>query len=179
LYLLQKVDSTIKKLKANAANIITLTNMSFGGAAIMATLNESYSYSVLLIFIAAFLDRYDGKVARKYNQESDLGKQLDSMADIISFGVAPALLMYEMALSEVGVTGMMMAVLFIAAGALRLARFNVMDATGYFVGLPITAAGTILTFSYFFLHVFNPTFYLVLFPVLAVLMISTFTLKKV
>ena len=179
MFLLQKVDSTLKKLKSNAANIITITNMSFGGAAIMATLNESYSYSVLLIFIAAFLDRYDGKVARKFNQESELGKQLDSMADIISFGVAPALLMYEMVLMDAGVTGMMMPVLFIAAGALRLARFNVMDSTGYFVGLPITAAGTLLTFSYFFINVFNETFYLVLFPVLAVLMVSTFTLKKV
>ena len=179
MFLLQKVDSTLKKIKSNAANIITITNMSFGGAAIMATLNESYSYSVLLIFIAAFLDRYDGKVARKFNQESELGKQLDSMADIISFGVAPALLMYEMVLLDAGVTGMMMPVLFIAAGALRLARFNVMDSTGYFVGLPITAAGTVLTLSYFFINVFNQTFYLVLFPVLAVLMVSTFTLKKV
>ncbi|MEK4627913.1 CDP-diacylglycerol--serine O-phosphatidyltransferase [Solibacillus sp. FSL R7-0682] len=179
MFLLQKVDSTLKKIKSNAANIITITNMSFGGAAIMATLNESYSYSVLLIFIAAFLDRYDGKVARKFNQESELGKQLDSMADIISFGVAPALLMYEMVLLDAGVTGMMMPVLFIAAGALRLARFNVMDSTGYFVGLPITAAGTLLTISYFFINVFNQTFYLVLFPVLAVLMVSTFTLKKV
>lgn len=179
MFLLQKVDSTVKKIKANAANIITITNMSFGGAAIMATLNESYSYSVLLIFIAAFLDRYDGKVARKFNQESELGKQLDSMADIISFGVAPALLMYEMALTDHGVTGMMLAVMYIAAGALRLARFNVMDATGYFVGLPITAAGTLLTFSYLFINVFSAMFYLILFPVLAVLMVSTFTLKKV
>ncbi|MEG0385142.1 MAG: CDP-diacylglycerol--serine O-phosphatidyltransferase [Solibacillus sp.] len=179
MFLLQKVDSTVKKLKANAANIITITNMSFGGAAIMSTLNESYSYSVLLIFIAAFLDRYDGKVARKFNQESELGKQLDSMADIISFGVAPALLMYEMALTDYGVTGMMMAVMYIAAGALRLARFNVMDSTGYFVGLPITAAGTLLTFSYFFTDVFSAMFYMIFFPVLAVCMVSTFTLKKV
>lgn len=179
MFLLQKVDSTFKKIKANAANIITITNMSFGGAAIMATLNEYHSYSVLLIFIAAFLDRYDGKVARKFNQESELGKQLDSMADIISFGVAPALLMYEMALMNAGFTGMMMPVLFIAAGALRLARFNVMDSTGYFVGLPITAAGTLLTFSYFFTNMLSVTFYLILFPVLALLMVSTFTLKKV
>lgn len=100
------------------------------------------------------------------------------MADIISFGVAPALLMYEMALMNAGFTGMMMPVLFIAAGALRLARFNVMDSTGYFVGLPITAAGTLLTFSYFFTNMLSEMFYLILFPVLALLMVSTFTLKK-
>lgn len=179
MFLLEKVDSTVKKIKSNAANLITIVNMSFGGAAIMATLNEYYNYSVLFIFIAAFLDRYDGKVARKFNQESDLGKQLDSMADVISFGVAPALLMYEVALTDFGVVGMFMAVLYIACGALRLARFNVMDTTGYFVGLPITAAGTLLTFSFFFVEVLSPVFYMFLFPILAILMISTFTLKKV
>lgn len=179
MFLLEKVDSTVKKIKSNAANLITIVNMSFGGAAIMATLNEYYNYSVLFIFIAAFLDRYDGKVARKFNQESDLGKQLDSMADVISFGVAPALLMYEITLTDFGVVGMFMAVLYIACGALRLARFNVMDTTGYFVGLPITAAGTLLTFSFFFVEVLSPVFFMFLFPILAILMISTFTLKKV
>lgn len=179
MFLLEKLDSTVKKLKTNAANLITIINMSFGGAAIMATLNGSYSYSVLFIFIAAFLDRYDGKVARKFNQESELGKQLDSMADVISFGIAPALLMYEMTLTEFGVVGMFMAILYIACGALRLARFNVMDSTGYFVGLPITAAGTLLTFSYFFTEHLAPVFYMFEFPILAILMISTFTLKKV
>ncbi|MER1998668.1 MAG: CDP-diacylglycerol--serine O-phosphatidyltransferase [Lysinibacillus sp.] len=179
MFLLEKLDSTVKKIKSNAANLITIVNMSFGGAAIMATLNEYYNYSVLFIFIAAFLDRYDGKVARKFNQESELGKQLDSMADVISFGVAPALLMYQVALTDFGVVGMSMTVLYIACGALRLARFNVMDTTGYFVGLPITAAGTLLTFSFFFVDVLSPVFYMSMFPTLAVLMISTFTLKKV
>ena len=179
MFLLQKVDETVKKVKSNAANLITLCNMSFGGAAIMATLHEYYSYSVLFIFIAAFLDRYDGKVARKYNQESDLGKQLDSMGDIISFGVAPALLMYSVALSDFGVVGMFMAVLYIVCGAFRLARFNVQEATGFFVGLPITAAGTLLTFSYFFVQNIASVSYMFIFPVLAILMVSTFTLKKV
>ena len=179
MFLLEKVDSTLKKIKSHAANLITLCNMAFGGAAIMAALNESYSYSVLFIFIAAFLDRYDGKVARKFNQESELGKQLDSMGDIISFGVAPALLMYEVAITDFGVAAMAMTVLYIGCGALRLARFNVMESTGYFIGLPITAAGTLLTFSYFFVHYLSPVVYMFLFPILAILMISTFTLKKV
>ena len=179
MFLLEMFDSTVKKLKSNAANLITIINMSFGGAAIMATLNESYNYSVLFIFIAAFLDRYDGKVARKFNQESELGKQLDSMADVISFGIAPALLMYEMTLTDFGVVGMFMTILYIACGALRLARFNVMESTGYFVGLPITAAGTLLTFSFFFTESLAPVFYMFEFPILAILMISTFTLKKV
>ncbi|HWK24374.1 MAG TPA: CDP-diacylglycerol--serine O-phosphatidyltransferase [Ureibacillus sp.] len=179
MFIIHMVDSTVKKIKSHAANLITLCNISFGGAAIMATLNEAYSYGVLFIFIAAFLDRYDGKVARKYNQESELGKQLDSMSDIISFGVAPALLMYESILADFGMLAMFFTILYIACGAYRLARFNISEATGYFMGLPITAAGTILTVSYFLIPVVNPQFYFFLFPILSILMVSTFTLKKV
>ncbi|EON71827.1 CDP-diacylglycerol--serine O-phosphatidyltransferase [Lysinibacillus sphaericus OT4b.31] len=173
------VDTTVKKMKSHAANFITISNMSFGGAAIMATLHEYYSYSVLFIFIAALLDRYDGKVARALGQESALGKQLDSMSDIISFGVAPALLMYEVVLVDFGFVGMMMTVLYIVCGAMRLARFNISEANGFFTGLPITAAGTLLTLTYFASNTFHPAFYLFLFPILALLMISTITLKKV
>ncbi|MGB2992253.1 MAG: CDP-alcohol phosphatidyltransferase family protein, partial [Paenisporosarcina sp.] len=86
MFLFQRLDHTIKKMKTQAANMITIGNLSFGGASIMTTLNENYSYSVLFIFIAALLDRFDGMVARKLGQESELGKQLDSMSDIISFG---------------------------------------------------------------------------------------------
>jgi len=179
MFLLHMVDSTIKKIKSHAANLITLCNLSFGSASIMATINEAYSYSVLFIFIAAFLDRYDGKVARKFNQESELGKQLDSMGDIISFGVAPALLMYECILREFGMLGIIFTILYMACGAFRLARFNISEATSYFIGLPITAAGTFLTFSYFLIPVVGPQFYLFLFPLLSILMICTFTLKKV
>ena len=179
MFLLEKVDQSWKKIKSNAANLITICNMAFGGAAIMATLNESYNYSILFIFIAAFLDRYDGKVARKFNQASELGKQLDSMGDIISFGVAPALLIYGLVLNQFGIAGMVMSVLFISCGALRLARFNVMDTTGYFVGLPITAAGTLVTFVALFAANITSVVFMFLVPVLAILMVSTFTLKKI
>lgn len=179
MFLLEKVDQTVKKIKGNAANLITICNMAFGGAAIMATLNGSYSYSMLFIFIAAFLDRYDGKVARKFNQESELGKQLDSMGDIISFGVAPALLIYGLVLNSFGVVGMIMSVLFISCGALRLARFNVMESNGFFVGLPITAAGTLLTFLALFSNGISHVVFMFIVPILAILMVSTFTLKKI
>ena len=166
-------------MKTHLANLITIGNISFGGASIMSTINESYNYAVLFIFIAAFLDRYDGKVARKFNQESELGKQLDSMSDIISFGVAPALLMYDMTLKDYGTIGMILTVLYIACGAFRLARFNITESNGYFSGLPITAAGAILTVSFFFIPIVSAAFYMFLFPLLSILMISTFSLKKV
>ncbi|OCS88498.1 CDP-diacylglycerol--serine O-phosphatidyltransferase [Caryophanon tenue] len=179
MFLLHMVDTTVKKLKSQAANILTIANMSFGGASIMATFEGYYSYAILFIFIAALLDRYDGKVARKLQQESELGKQLDSMSDIISFGVAPALLAYQVVLHDFSTVGMIMTVLYIVCGALRLARFNVSESNGYFTGLPITAAGSLLTFTIFFLDFANPVFYMFLTPILAILMISTFTIKKV
>lgn len=177
--MLHMVDTTVKKVKSHAANLITICNLSFGGASIMATLNEQYSYSVLFIFIAAFLDRYDGKVARKLNQQSELGKQLDSMSDIISFGVAPALLMYENVLVEFSVAGMVVTIIYIATGAFRLARFNITKTNGYFVGLPITVAGTVLAVSYFLIPHIAPVFYMFLLLIFSFLMISTFKLTKV
>ena len=179
MFLFHMVDTTIKKMKSHAANLITMCNLSFGVAAILTTLNDAYSYSVLFIFISAFLDRYDGKVARKFNQESELGKQLDSMGDIISFGIAPALLIYAMILSDFGIIGTLFTILYIACGAFRLARFNISEAKGYFIGLPITAAGTLLTVSYFLFSVVHPQFYLFLVLILSIMMISSFTLKKV
>ena len=176
---IERLDITLKKLKSHTANMLTIGNMAFGGAAVMAALNGAYSFSVLFIFIAALLDRFDGIVARKLNQESELGKQLDSMSDIISFGVAPAILIYQLALIDFGIAGMVFTVIYISTGAFRLARFNISEANGYFTGLPITAAGTILTLSYFGLEVFPSVVYMFLVLICSLLMISTFTLRKV
>ncbi|MCM3358441.1 MULTISPECIES: CDP-diacylglycerol--serine O-phosphatidyltransferase [unclassified Psychrobacillus] len=179
MYLQNAMTQTIKKLKTQAANMITIGNLAFGGAAIMATVNEYYTFSVLFIFIAGLLDRFDGMVARRFNLESELGKQLDSMSDIISFGIAPALLMYSLVLQEFSIAGMIITVIYIACGAFRLARFNISESNGFFTGLPITVAGVILTLSYFAINFVPPVTYMFLFIILALLMISTFTLKKV
>lgn len=179
MLIIERMDNTIKKLKTQTANILTIGNMAFGGAALMATLNGYYSWSVLFIFIAAFLDRFDGMVARKFNQESELGKQLDSMSDILSFGVAPAILIYELVLTDFGLSGMVFTVIYIASGAFRLARFNISESNGYFTGLPITAAGTVITLSFFGIDVIPPVIYMFLFILCSLLMISTFTLRKV
>ena len=125
MFLLDVFDSTIKKLKSQTANVITLTNLSFGGFAIIFAMEGNLRLSLLLIFIAALADRFDGMVARKFNIESELGKQLDSMSDIISFGVAPALLLYQGILHEFGGPGSFFTVFYIGCGAFRLARFNI------------------------------------------------------
>ncbi|MCL6592814.1 MAG: CDP-diacylglycerol--serine O-phosphatidyltransferase, partial [Alicyclobacillus sp.] len=91
------------------------------------------------------LDGMDGRLARWLHAESAFGKELDSLSDIVTFGVAPALIMFEVVLQDEGWAGWVVAALFPVCGALRLARFNVQTrSTHYFVGLPITAAGGIL-----------------------------------
>jgi CDP-diacylglycerol---serine O-phosphatidyltransferase len=172
------VDQTIKKLKANTANIVTLINLSLGGFAIIETLKGNLNLSLLLIFLAAFADRFDGMVARKFHIESELGKQLDSMSDIISFGVAPALLIYQGILSEFGFPGTFFIVLYLGCGAFRLARFNLSEQTGYFTGLPITVAGCIATFSFLFIPYSPPQVFIFIMIILSFLMISPFKVKK-
>ena len=106
--------------------------------------------AALAIFFAMFFDAFDGRVARMTKTQSAFGMQLDSLADVISFGAAPALLVYKWALAPLGFFGLFFSFAFAACGALRLARFNVLAARGdrgssrFFVGLPIPlAAGTI------------------------------------
>ena len=179
MFFLHALDLTIKKLKAQTANILTLINLSLGGFAIISVLHNQLNLSLLLIFLAALADRFDGMAARKLQIESELGKQLDSMCDIISFGVAPALLLYQGILIEFGAPGTFFTVLYIGCGAFRLARFNISESNGYFIGVPITVAGCIATLSYLAIPYFHPVFFLFLMIILSLLMISPFKLKKV
>ncbi|MCJ7841800.1 CDP-diacylglycerol--serine O-phosphatidyltransferase [Lederbergia sp. NSJ-179] len=173
------MDITIRLLKANAANLLTLCNLGLGGFAIIACMNGQPHLSLLFIFIAALADRFDGMTARKFHIESELGKQLDSMSDIISFGVAPALLLYQGIFHMFGFPGIFFTIFYIACGAFRLARFNITESNGYFTGLPITAAGCLLTFSYLAIPYLPSHFFIFFSFILSILMISTFTLKKV
>lgn len=179
MFLLEALDQKLKKLKAQTANILTLGNLTLGGFAIINSIQGDLNLSLLLIFIAALLDRFDGMTARKLNIESELGEQLDSMSDIISFGVAPALLLYQGILNEFGAPGTFFTIFYIACGAFRLARFNISQQRGYFTGLPITAAGCIATLSFLSIPYLPPQFFIFLIIILSFLMISTFRLKKV
>src|SRR5512146_1392984 len=117
------------------------------GDASPAQLNQA----ALAIFFAIFFDAFDGRVARMTKTQSDFGVQLDSLADVISFGAAPALLVYKWALAPLGTFGLIVSFAFAACGALRLARFNVIAARGdkgssrFFVGLPIPVAAGVIT----------------------------------
>ncbi|CAG9608080.1 CDP-diacylglycerol--serine O-phosphatidyltransferase [Pseudoneobacillus rhizosphaerae] len=179
MFLSNVIDQTIKKLKSQTANMLTLINLSLGGYAIISSIHGDLNLSLLLIFVAAFADRFDGMVARKFNIESELGKQLDSMCDIISFGVAPALLLYQGILHEFGGPSSFFTVFYIACGALRLARFNITENNGYFTGLPITVAGCLATLSYLTIPILPPQTFIFIIIILSLLMISPFRLRKV
>lgn len=179
MFFLEVFDQTLKKLKSQTANLLTLANLSLGGFAILFGIHGNLRLSLLLIFIAALADRFDGMVARKFNIESDLGKQLDSMSDIISFGIAPALLLYHGILHEFGGPGMFFTVFYIGCGAFRLARFNISESNGYFTGLPITAAGCLATLSFLGIPYFPAQLFLFIMIILSFLMVATFKLKKV
>jgi CDP-diacylglycerol--serine O-phosphatidyltransferase len=141
---------------------VTLLGLFSGFYSIIATLNENYVLAAYATLLAFLFDGLDGKVARILHAQSDFGIQLDSLADLVSFGVAPALLAYRWALEPYGRLGWMAAFLFVACAALRLARFNVQAkriSNKFFIGLPSpAAAGVIVTSVLFSKEVFgNPT----------------------
>ena len=150
-----KVD--LRKTLFILPNLFTLSSVLCGYYAILIlseqqTSDDFYRAALLIIF-ALFFDGIDGRVARLTKTQSQIGVQLDSLADVISFGVAPAVLVYHWSLSELGTVGMLIGFVFVAAGAIRLARFNVAstDDDGephtpdkYMQGLPIPAAAGIL-----------------------------------
>ncbi|MFS0724503.1 CDP-diacylglycerol--serine O-phosphatidyltransferase [Paenibacillus sp. 1P07SE] len=127
-------------------NLFTIGNLFLGVVAIILVFNERPEYAAMMVIIAMLLDGVDGKVARALNVQSEFGKELDSLSDVISFGVAPAFIMYVVAFQELSpAAAWIITALFPICGALRLARFNVVAGTpGYFIGLPIPAAGGVL-----------------------------------
>jgi CDP-diacylglycerol--serine O-phosphatidyltransferase len=126
---------------------LTLGNLFCGFYALIAIYNDEYLAAAVAILLAEVFDVLDGGVARMTGATSDLGIQLDSLADLVSFGVAPGLLAYVFALKPFGWIGGLAAFAFAACGAFRLARFNVQTHIldkRYFVGLPIPAAAAVV-----------------------------------
>lgn len=127
-------------------SLLTIANLSLGVISILLVFNERASLAAIMVIVAMLIDGVDGRIARALKAESEFGKELDSLADVVSFGVAPAFIMYVVALQDVSpVIAYAVTALFPVCGALRLARFNVKPGLpGYFTGLPIPAAGGIL-----------------------------------
>lgn len=132
------------KYKSQIPNLFTSLNLIMGLMAIIYLFNSEYFKSCLLILIAAIFDRFDGKIARKFGVETEFGKEFDSLSDLISFGVAPSLLIWKLLLDQAGINGIIVTFLFILAGAVRLARYNITKFDGFYIGLPITLCGAFL-----------------------------------
>ena len=128
-------------------NLFTLAALFGGFYAVVMAMNGRFENAAIGIFMAAVLDSLDGRVARMTNTTSAFGEQMDSLSDMVSFGAAPALIVYEWSLQGLGKPGWIVAFVYCAAAALRLARFNtnigVVDKR-YFQGLPSPAAAALL-----------------------------------
>lgn len=134
-------------LAKSIPNMFTIGNLVLGIISIIFSFNGEVNSAALLVIIAMLLDGLDGRVARALNVTSEFGKELDSLSDVISFGVAPAFIMYQAAFMETTPPALawIATAIFPICGALRLARFNVKAGVpGYFIGLPIPAAGGVL-----------------------------------
>ncbi|HLK11057.1 MAG TPA: CDP-diacylglycerol--serine O-phosphatidyltransferase [Candidatus Binatia bacterium] len=128
-------------------NLVTTAGLFAGFYSIIATLNHQYWVAALAIGGAWACDMLDGRIARLTHSGSSFGVQYDSLADLVAFGVAPGILVYTWALRPWGRWGWLAATLYVACGALRLARFNVQAATAekrHFIGLPIPAAALVI-----------------------------------
>ena len=130
-------------------NLFTSASLFAGFYAIVQAMNSNFEHSAIAIFIAMLLDGLDGRVARMTNTQSAFGAEYDSLSDMVSFGVAPALIMYVWALKPMGKLGWIAAFIYCACAALRLARFNTKledehQDKRYFQGLPSPASAALL-----------------------------------
>ncbi|MFJ3045832.1 CDP-diacylglycerol--serine O-phosphatidyltransferase [Herbaspirillum chlorophenolicum] len=128
-------------------NAFTTAALFCGFYAIVMAMNLKFDYASIAIFVAMVLDSLDGRVARMTNTQSEFGAQYDSLSDMVSFGAAPALVVYEWSLRGMGKLGWLAAFVYCAGGALRLARFNTNIAVvdkRYFQGLPSPAAAALV-----------------------------------
>lgn len=180
-------------------NLLTTGNLFFGFFSIIKAMQGDFAWASAAILLAAIFDVLDGRVARLTGGSSEFGVQYDSLCDLVSFGLAPAFIMYQYALHTIGRFGWSVCFIFLACGALRLARFNVLSSIGKanddFIGLPIPmAAGVVACFvslitdlhpddfgQFWFLQnlyeclispSFHKTFFLIMAPLLAFLMVS-------
>ncbi len=165
-------------------SLFTTGNLFCGFFSIISTINGKFWDAAVLIIFAHLLDSLDGAVARLTNTTSQFGVEFDSLADMVSFGVAPAILVYFWALEPWGTWGWLAAGLYVVCGALRLSRFNIqVESTEktHFVGLPIPAAGEMIVAIVLIYHYFEvaaashkPIILLLVIYGLAALMVSNF-----
>ncbi|WP_438449175.1 CDP-diacylglycerol--serine O-phosphatidyltransferase [Gorillibacterium sp. sgz5001074] len=162
-------------IRKSVPNMFTIGNLFLGILAIILVFNDYPALAAIMVIVAMLCDGLDGRVARALNAQSEFGKELDSLSDVISFGVAPAFIMYVVGFQNINEpTAWIVTAIFPICGALRLARFNVIAGTpGYFIGLPIPAAGGVLCTLALFAQDMNEIVLLLSTLLLSYLMVST------
>ena len=155
-----KVIADKKNARVILPNMLTLIGVCIGLTSIRFALDEKFEFAIIAILFAALFDWLDGRIARLIKGTSEVGKELDSLADVISFGVAPAFIMYFWTLSSLGKFGWLLCLIYVSCVALRLARFNVNSnqepswKDNFFEGVP-SPAGGILVLSPLILNLSN------------------------
>ena len=154
------------------ADIFTLANVIFGLIAIFFAINKEYNYVVISLFLAVISDYFDGKLARKLGQQNVFGKELDSLADTVSFGVAPAIFGFSLIQTPLAIASF---TIFLFCGVLRLARYNIMNIHDGFAGMPING----IVVPLLFLPNVPVNLYPYIYILLGVLMVSNVRFIKI
>ena len=184
-----------KKTRIILPNTLTLIGVCIGLSSIKFALDLKYELAIIAIVFAALIDSLDGRIARLIKGTSKVGKELDSLTDVISFGVAPAFIMYFWSLNNLGKFGWLLCLIYVVCVVLRLARFNVSSneepswKDNFFIGVPAPAGGILvlmpLIYSLSEFELFNINFELIVpifFAITSFLLISkipTYSLKKI
>ena len=163
-------------------SVATISSLVCGVLAIMVLSDGNFLLAAILIMLGSVLDVLDGQLATRLDAISDIGKELDSLADVVTFGVAPTLLIYHLLLI-VGVDrpiAILSSLAFVMAGALRLARFNTMpsDRNAYFKGMPIPMASALLITASFWQHWVMNIWWTAAVITISYLMVSNFPYPK-
>lgn len=168
-----------KKLFTIIPNLFTISNLLLGFLSLVYASEGYFKMAAIMILFSVILDGMDGKVARKLDVSTLFGKELDSLSDLVSFGVAPAMLLYQQTLHKYfGFWGLLAVLLFVTCGALRLARFSVLNISDYFLGIPITAAGGLMALISLLAGQISPLATIITTVSLALLMVSNLKVPK-
>ena len=184
-----------KKTRVILPNMFTLVGVCIGLSSIKFAFDEKFTLSIIAIIVAAIIDGLDGRIARLIQGTTKVGKELDSLTDVISFGVAPAFIMYFWKLNELGRVGWLICLIYVVCVALRLARFNVNSGQepswrdNFFEGVPSPAGGVLVLMPLIYslsdiqmLNINYDFFVPIIFITISILLISkvpTYALKKI
>ena len=181
---MSKINTEMKSFIA-ISDIISLLNMSSGFLSAICSINNDFNLAAILMIVAIIFDSIDGWVARKTNRQDDLGfgKNIDSLSDIVSFGVAPAIFIYSCINTTPGIFQaivILVSLLIVVCGVLRLTRYNVISDkldTKDFIGFPIPSISFIIA-TFYLSGLFNPYAALILSVIVSLLMISNVRYPK-